>query len=223
MKIGSIYYINKNINDIKGKAFFDVRNIQKLRKMTEILIIDDEEFPLLEAIQKHGFSIAHKPDIQDTKDFIPYDIILCDIKGVGKLYGSEYEGAYLIKEAKKSFPNKQLIAYTASTYNPSYNSFLKYADAIIPKGTSLEGWIDLIDTQLRNCIDPIYQWKELRKSLFEAELSTIEVATFEQLYVKAIENKEFTSFEKLTDNTQTSSIIKQFLTSLIVRFIKGGI
>lgn len=224
MKLGNIYLIRKKISNLNGSSVMNNISINQLRKNTEILIIDDEEFSLLDMIKKHGFNVHHKKDIDDIKDLQPYDIVLCDIRGVGKIYDSTFEGAYVIKEERINYPNKQIIAYTASSYNAEYNKYLSCADAIVPKGTSPEDWVSLLDEQLFKCVDPVFQWGKMRGALLEAGMDTIDVAKIEALYVKAIEEKDFTSLKALQNNKNKAirPIISEFLSSLIVKYLSGG-
>jgi hypothetical protein len=225
MKVfGNIYYIGKKLNNLNGITAMNDNDFSKIRKNTEILIIDDEDFPPLDFLKQNGFSVIHKTDIEDIKDLQAYHIILCDIRGVGKkIYDSSAEGAYLIKEAKVHYPNKQIIAYTASSFDPSYNNFL-LDTSLIKKETPKEDWVALLDEQIKNSVDPVIQWEKMRQALLRAGMSTIEVASLEVKYVKAIEKKSFKSLESLKNgsNNAISSIITEFMSSLLVKFIRGA-
>ena len=64
--------------------------LSELKRRFKILIIDDDEFPFLEALRKHEYLITHKRDLDDLTDAEAYKIILCDIRGVGKALGTDY-------------------------------------------------------------------------------------------------------------------------------------
>lgn len=76
-------------------------NFVSLRPRIRLLIIDDDDFPYMECLRRHGYSPTHVKDIDNIIDVEPYEIILCDIQGVGKKFGSRFEGAHLISEIKK--------------------------------------------------------------------------------------------------------------------------
>ena len=63
-------------------------------------------------------------DIQDLNMLASYDLIISDIKGVGKYFDSEFEGAFLLSELKKMYPYKSFAAYTGSAYDPRITEFL---------------------------------------------------------------------------------------------------
>ena len=99
----SIFY--HKVYELNGDAILKEKSLAMLKKLTEILVIDDKEFSFLEALRKHEFSIQQKNDLTHLSDAAEYDVILCDIRGVGKFLESEYEGANLIKALKTKYPN----------------------------------------------------------------------------------------------------------------------
>lgn len=221
MRLGKLYFINKKISDINGDLVLKETTTVELRKLAEILIIDDNEFVFINALKKHEFNIEAKIDIQSIKDVEAYDIILCDIRGVGKFLCSDFEGAYLIKQIKEKYPTKIVIAYTANDYDATYNKFLSYADAVVSKGMSLEDWSSLLDDKLKESADPVMQWKRIRDALLQAGVDIVRTAEIESKYVKAIQDNSFESLEKMYHkmNNNESKIIQALLSSVIAKII----
>lgn len=216
-----IYFVNKKISDLKGDSFLKNITLDKIKKHTSILIIDDEIFPYSDALRKHDFSIEYKNDIQSLKDVEAYDVILCDVKGVGKFLGSQYEGAYLVKQIKEKYPNKVVISYTANNYDATYHSYMEFADATVRKGTSIEEWSELLDALLKEEMDPVVQWEKTREALLRAGVPTIQVAVIEARYVKSVQSRTFESMEKIYSNQHSieADLIKSLLKSLLVKLI----
>lgn len=133
MKIPKATIIRYNINDIKIPETVRKERIQDLRKKTDVLVIDDEGFEPKEFLESNNYRLTSKTDIDNVKDVSEYSIILCDIRGIGKRISSSYEGAFVIKEIKDNYPEKAVIAYTASQYDPSYNAYLQRADEVVQK------------------------------------------------------------------------------------------
>lgn len=208
-----IYYIPKTIVDLNGDIILKEISLQNLKKNTEILVIDDDEFIHLETLKASEYRIEHRQDINSLNDVAEYDIILCDIRGVGKFLNSEYQGAYLVKQIKDKYPNKIVIAYTANSYDPKFEEFLHYADAIFPKGTASEDWDSLLSKMLKELSDPVIQWKKTRSALLKANVPTITVAKYESEYVKAIKNNTFESLKNLYQ--KSSKPEKEILLSLL--------
>ena len=181
----------KEIEELKHISLLNDVEIGTLRQQFKILVIDDEDFEPIEVIAIHNFHITHKRDIDTIYDVAAYDIILCDTRGIGKAYRSEFEGAYLIKEIRANFPRKIIVAYTASSYDPSYNEYLAEADHVQKKGTLGEDWVEVLDHLIRRSINPIEQWKKVREELLGHDVSLSTVRKLEDKYVGLAERVTF--------------------------------
>ena len=226
MKLPNIYFITYSIFDLPEVIALQKPNsITELRQKVNILIIDDEDFIGESYLRKNGFNITHKADIDTIKDVASYSVILCDIRGVGKQLGSSKEGAFIIKEIKANYPNKQVVAYTGSSYDEAYNEYMKQADAVISKGTSIDDWISILDTQIKKAVDPKFQWEKLRRFLLESGVSTASVASLEDKYVRAVKKKDFSGMLTSIDKTdkKAQEIISEFVSSVCVKLILGSI
>ena len=201
MKLPNLFFVLYSLSDLVEVTALQHSNTSDLRSKVEILIIDDEDLAAEDYLKKNGFRITHKKDIDTIKDVLPYPVVLCDIRGVGQNLGSPKEGAFIIKEIKSSYPNKQVIAYTGSSYDPAYNEYLKMADTVINKGVSIDDWVSIIDEQINHAVDATYQWEQLRKYLLESGVSTAYVAKLEDKYVRAIKKKDFKDLVSLANNT----------------------
>lgn len=195
-----MYLFFKSVNELNSKSVLEKFSLQELKKKIEILAIDDDGFSYLELLNNHGFHITYKKDITDLKEVEPYDCILCDIRGVGKFLGSQYDGAYLVQQIRKNYPSKIIIAYTAESLAANYQSFMSYADDIIEKGAEIERWTASLDKYFMEAVDPIRQWKKVRTALLAANVPSIEVAILESKYVKAIQKGTFRSYAELNKN-----------------------
>lgn len=214
-----IYYIPRKLSDLNGEPILREITLSQLKRNTEILVIDDDEFVYLESLKKIEYHIEHRTDIQGLKDVAEYDIILCDIRGVGKLLRSPYEGAYLVKQIKEKYPNKIVISYTANDYDPKFQEYLAYADATIPKGTALEDWDAMLTKMLNELVDPVKQWEKARNALLAAGVSTVMVAQYESQYVKAVKNGDYKSLKDVYVNSKKPG--KDIMISLLSMIFKA--
>lgn len=223
MKIPRGALIWYNINDIKISDTVRKERIHDLRKKTDVLVIDDEGFEPKEFLEGNNYRLTSKIDIDNVKDVSEYPIILCDIRGIGKKISSSFEGAFLIKEIKENYPEKIVIAYTASQYDPSYNVYLQRANIILPKSMPIEEWLDVLDKYIFQTADPVYQWKVLRDRLISLDIPLLDIAKLESAFVKSFLKGEFTSFEKLGQSmdSEVTKIITDFVANIVVKLIKG--
>ena len=218
-----IYFITNRISDLNGESILKEQSLTNLKKLTSILVVDDKEFSYLSALKKYEFNIVQKYDLTLLTDAEAFDVVLCDIRGVGKFLESPYDGANLIKELKLKYPSKTIIAYTANDYDAGFQEYLNYADKLIPKGSfAIEDWVSLLTQILKESADPVQQWKKTRKALSDAGVSTIDIAKYESQYVKAIKAGSFESIRRLYSDEKKcgSSIMIELLSSVVAKVIK---
>ena len=90
--------------------------VAELKRRFDIGVLDDEPFVQANALRAHGFRIVELGgDIKSVEQVASYPIVVCDIKGVGRAFGSKYEGAHVLSEIRKAYPDKYLIAFTGMT------------------------------------------------------------------------------------------------------------
>lgn len=220
------YHIKQDISALSAKAYVNKKEILQLRRQICVLVIDDKEFDLLTPLQTCGFNIKQVNDIQDIRDLSAFEIVLCDIMGVGNAIDSKLQGASIIKQAKIAYPNKQVVAYTASKHDSDFTNALNHADSVMAKGASFDDWSSQLDAQIKQVISPQYQWASLRDSLFAANVSTIEVAKIESKYVEAFLNKDSSPLTKLVQEYAAETvgkIISDFLSSTVATIILGSV
>jgi hypothetical protein len=156
----------------------------------KIAVIEDKVFPFLEELRRHDFNITIYNDIERINLIADYDIVVSDIKGVGKLLGSKLQGAHLIEEIHKRYPNIYLIAYSASLFNPEYNKYFELCDETKKKGIDVNDWVNTLEKAIKNSNDPIYQWEKSRKMLLKNGVDIGVVSKLERVYVKSIIKKK---------------------------------
>lgn len=225
MKIPHICIIMNKINDLSENAALKLPNIAELRKHVNMLIIDDNDFAPENYLRANGYQISHKTDIDTLRDIEPYDIILCDISGVGRKLGYAKEGAFIIREIHANYPNKRVIAYTSYTYKADYNRFFSMADFVATKDLGIDDWINVLDEQVKNSIDPVKQWIKIRDYLLENDVSTLTIAKIEDKYVAAVTDKDFNKLKNYVEgkDSKLSSIVTDFLSSLCAKIILGKV
>lgn len=165
------------------------------RKDVKIAIVDDDTFPYLDILLKHKFSIDVFEDIANIDSINAYDIILCDIQGVGKKLNTNYQGAYLLKEIYEKYPSKVLISYTAHATDITFNKYLQYAEFSMKKDAGSEDWVEKLDQAIALVSNPENRWIRTRNMLLERGVSLFELALLEDEFVyRVLHNKSFEDF-----------------------------
>lgn len=204
-------YTLKDLEEIRGKFKFE-------RSKFKIAVVEDKVFPFLEELRRHDFNITIYDDVARINILADYDIVVSDIKGVGKLLGSKLQGAHLIEEIHKKYPNIYLIAYSASLFNPEYNKYFKLCDETKKKGIDVNEWVATLDLAIKNFSDPIYQWEKSRTVLLQNNVSIDVVSKIEKVYAKAIikGNSKLISKQISTAKTGVSDSAKIIFDSVAV-------
>lgn len=175
----------ENINDLRASQ----HGGNPSRNEVPIAVIDDEDFRYKGMLTRSNFHIRQYDDINDVRDVSDYAIILCDIEGVGDKFGSEYEGAYIIKEIKRKYPNKIVVAYSAHSFNPDYNKFFDKADFVFNKDRGFDKWEESLSEAIKIATDPIDQWEKIRDYMLEKGIPLYTIFKLEQGYIRAVKER----------------------------------
>lgn len=220
------FRIPYTINDLRIKDKFEIERHSEARRKVKIIVVDDQEFtPLGSLRDSYHYDIKQNGTIDDPYMVAEYDIILCDNQGVAVKLSPKNGGATLIKEIKKNYPNKSVIAYTASSFNPKVSDFLDYADKRMGKSSPIDDWVSILDDFIEKRFDLKYQWKLTRTALLEKGLSIVDVAKLEAEYVNAVNNQSLPSLKDSYSNSELpgSEIIINLLniTSSAITFLQS--
>ncbi len=195
------------------------------RSSVPILCIDDEGLEYEEILRTHDFNIKVLKDIEDIKAVKEYPIVICDIQGVGKSFGSKYQGAHIIEEIKKQYPHKIVIANTGQKHDVRYNKYFIMADYTIPKDIDSDQWVENLDNAIKKVASPVEQWKRMRDFLFENDVTTRQVYLLEMDYVKSILSKnQKTLLESqvlASINSNAKAVMQGFAASFIFKLVVG--
>jgi CheY-like chemotaxis protein len=202
----------ENLKDLKLKT-------DNTRENIKILIIDDDEEEnvknLVNDLRNYGFNIILTYDIADISMVQDYNIIICDIKGVGKNLNSQFEGAQLIKEIRRKYPDKYLIAFTAYTLDVTYNIFFKECDMVVKKDISTDEWVNKLDDIIKLLLDPIKRWQRIRLYLVNKEISTEIIYKIEKAYIKSIQKHNNRYLDRFLTYKNIPEIVNNIIQLLI--------
>ena len=123
----------KTIDDLPANIIANISEKKKIEE-TKILIIDDDELELEKTLRRIGYNVTWKKDIDVLDDVENYSIIICDYKGVGLKFNSEFEGLNLSMLIKEKYPDKIIYLLSAADFNPRANNYIKFIDELVYKG-----------------------------------------------------------------------------------------
>lgn len=165
-------------------------DLAEAKSKVEIAVLDDKPFAPKEALLIHKFRIVELgPDIRSLDQVSTYSVIVSDVGGVGKAFGSSLEGAHLVTEIRKAYPDKFLVAYTGLTYSLPMMNALTVADKRIEKDANIEVWVQTLETGINEVMNPRSRWIRMRRELLERGLELIEVLKLEQAFIKSVRER----------------------------------
>jgi len=166
-------------------------DMAEAKLQVEIAVLDDNPFEPKEALLHHKFRITELgPDIRSLDQVSTFPIIVCDVAGVGRAFGSNLEGAHLVKEIRKSYPDKFLIAYTGQTHSVATTNALTTADKRMAKDESIEAWIKNLEVGMDEVVNPRNRWIRMRRALLDRRVEIFDVFKLEQAFIKAVSQRK---------------------------------
>ena len=213
----------KTISDLRTA---DLKLKKVRRSDVKIAIIDDEPIEIMDILKSHKFNIDLIPKIESINILGEYDIIICDIHGVGEAFSKEFQGAYLVKEIYKQYPFKIIISYTGITYDARYNEYLKHAEFSLKKDVSSEDFVEKLDAAISLIQDPVHRWNKIKNYLVENDVPTYEIALIEDDFVRRLlSNQDFNDFpkKKIQKNIDSNlrAVLQSFPSNILSKILIG--
>lgn len=218
---------NRDIRDFAAKAAH-LQSEKDRRSAVSIAVIDDQPFAPQTNLQAYGYSISQIGDIKSLSEVAQYPLVLCDIMGVGRHFDSKLQGASLISEIKKNFPEKIVIAYTGAALNDrSVKVAADRSDRILKKDVDIDDWVDALDDATRQAVDPYVIWNRVRARFVEMGVDTKDIIILEDAYVDAVQKKDisFGSMKSINSGgdvrQDARAIVNGLISSLVFKAIFG--
>ncbi len=213
------------------KTITDLRSIvgtrhKPERKDVKIVVIDNDPFPYMDMLRTHNFCIEQLTNLETLASISSYDIVLCDVQGVGLNFSETFQGAYLVKEIRKKYPFKFIISYTAYDNDARYTALLKSAGYSIKKDEDTEVWVEKLDSAITAVYDVEEQWYKIRDYLLSQKVSLFQVALIEDDFVRRVQKKksfdDFPSTKRyLRIDKDAKDVLLSFIKSAAVKLLLG--
>lgn len=186
------------------------------RKTAKICVIDDNMFPKTETLIGNGYDVTFLGDIRSITRADTYSIVLCDLQDVGTYLNEDEQGAHLIREIKKQYPFKEVIAYTGAMRSLKISKEAeKYADAFLKKDAPISDWIKILDEAIDKVTNPVFFWKKWRYRLLEIGVSPFELSIMEDVFVSNYDKGFDLTSEKLSSKTNKIKIPDEVKSDLL--------
>jgi hypothetical protein len=185
------------------------------RSQVPIAVIDDEPFRHETKLRNNGYNINFLGDIVKISDISDYNIILCDLRGVGIHLNEAQQGGYLIDEIKRNHPEKFVIAYTGGAKPEIIDLARESADVFLKKDAELGEWRDNLDRMIRFLTNPVSVWKRQRVALVDGDVPTLDILKLEDAYVRSVTQKTDSPYRNVVNNLPAKADMRGIAQSLI--------
>lgn len=191
-----------------------------IRSRFRIAIVDNDPFEHTDELRKHGYDITELGDIRDFKAVAEYPIVACDVRDVGIHFGNSYQGAHVLAEIRRLYPDKFLIAYSGGVFGPTYKKYWDMCDVFLRRDVGTDQWVETLDRGIVELGDPVRHWSRVRKLLLDSGVSAFEVYLLEEAYIKSMLTKQSYHLERAMDRvkktTTAGEILDHIATGLVI-------
>jgi hypothetical protein len=144
-------HLTVNITSDSEKKVLDKEkdSIEKLRKSTRILFIDDDtKFKVVKILVNEGW--INTKSIIDLKSYNDdviknSDIVFVDVQGVGKILECKDEGLGLALNIKNKYSDKKVVIYSAVQIQNVFHDAIQKVDFLLSKDAEPYEFISLIE------------------------------------------------------------------------------
>lgn len=207
--------------------FWRSLNEREKRGKVVIGVIDDQPFDARENLENIGYNIRFLGDPQSIDVVEGCHLILCDLKDVGTALNPDKQGAFLIDEIKRNYPEKIVGAYTGGGMKPAISrEALSRADFFMKKDAPPGDWRDKLDEWITKLMDPVYVWLRQRERLVEKDIDTFTILKLEDAFVKSVKNRESPNYSIFTQTINATggdarAIVQNLVASGIYSLVTG--
>lgn len=194
------------------------RSIDKLRERVKILLVDDEEYEIIDVLKTRGYDIYYKSDINYLIETEPFDIVLLDIKGIAKKFGSSKQGFGFAIKVKERYPQKIVVSFSGTSDVKIYEEIDKI-DGFIMKDTEVDIWCNRLDQYIKDYCDPNKQWDSIANKLRKEGVSNDIINELKDEFISSFENNSFDKFSnKFMEKVKNAKELMEVLSVLISLF-----
>lgn len=209
----------------KNRLHDEPPTLETVRKRAQILIIDDQEWPLQRQLEYDHFHVTRWFDVDDTDSLTngSYALILLDINGVGMRHSPERQGIGILDHIKSDNPAQPVIVYSANPQGVKDATTLAKSDAVMDKASEYLAFRKQIDSLLLRRATPDHFIAAMNQSL-GAEAAKAPKAV--KLALKAMrrgDSRRLEDYLSRTINNEQVRDVAAFVISVGIKVMSGSI
>jgi hypothetical protein len=210
---------NLNFNFVKREKRITelaYEQFEKVKFKARIVVVDDEEAPLIEKLQGDGYNITKSADIVEIDSFMrkKYDVLVLDIQGVGKNIAGKKEGWGILNYLKQEYPHLVIIVFTGADWSiTKVKEQADMADFVIGKDLEYLDFKTKLDVAIKKAFSPKFHF-DIEKTTIAKEITNADTFNrLNEIVNKYGQDKAVTlkKIGKLTNNTKVINSIDNYL------------
>ncbi|WP_122255184.1 hypothetical protein [Pseudomonas syringae] len=202
MKI--FYY--KLMSSLRAKAIYpddidiDVQAFFAKPSKLKIAVIDDSDFPWTQTLESKGHSVNlfrdyHKTSTKASRKKLQaynlnsFDVVFCDIEGVGALAYPGSEGIGVIQDIRELNPLHVIVAFTGSPsrlLDPKTGKNLTAVDAVFQRDWGVDDFLLNFNSIMKIFVEPKQRWRFIRGRLVHLDLSESKIMTAQRAFTQNV-------------------------------------
>ncbi len=179
-------WFSKKIYSLEDISGVNVHSIEA-RKKIKIALIDDVCPEYFETLKNNKYQIEHFFDVNSIEELERFDVVVCDIQGVGKNLSTNTQGGlYLMEEVKRLYPLKYIIAIS-SRISLLIDSGIELDNQLTKEDDICDKLKKALEMSVTTLSSSKEQWIRIRNHLLNVEkLDLNTVSNIEQKYIKSL-------------------------------------
>ena len=180
----------KSVDSLKDIYYKKSIDLIKNRSKIRICVLDDVGFDPQQLIKMGYTNVSVRENFDDISDFKNYNLVLCDVDGVGVQFNPVKQGIAIAEEITRAYsPFTQVAIYTGkelADYEYQEIEGVKVIEKNIPNSRLVEE----IDEICQIFWNPIKTWDILENYFRKKKLSNKVIMILEDIFVNAAINMD---------------------------------
>lgn len=188
------------------------------REAINVCIIDDEGFSEKRLSLTGYKKVTVKTEYSEINDFEHYDIIACDINGVGKDINAKKQGISVAQTIKANYPTKTVLIYSSNDPREYDDDYKNAVDGFFKKSGSMDEIAGEFDKYATEMFDANKAWSKIERLLRDDKTPNKTIAFIEDKYVRSVSEKT-NLFSSRKDDTLMYLGIAKTMIELIISIV----
>lgn len=165
-----MFMLKKNAQEFVYKNLLTIAAVEEQRidskikiprDQIKVCVIDDEGFDMNTLYDLGYKNIRKKIQFENMDEYQDFDIILCDVEGIGVTVDAEKQGLAVAEQIKNVYPEKVVLLYSGKNIE-TFGEMPSNLDGYLRKQSSMSELAKSLDESYAQAINPVNVWDKTR-------------------------------------------------------------